>query len=423
MPASPLVRSLFVLTIAGLAGCAEGSSPGDSGPGALQPLPHGVFEGTLQLAGEGAADVQDERIWFAIDAPFPGEHRMRLQTWYGYHEFDLYAGEEAWIADRPVHLQMPNERCVVARTILAERFEVVRDGEGVALRLDGALLTRRGTFDESYAAVQGTLAAVPDRTPPRILEAEEPLAPVGSTRVRFSEPVFFNFDAEVYADGRPVVLEKRVFTPATDANGDPWLTFSPSGELPIWPQGALPGGATLEAEVYGRDFAGHPLVAPATVGRVAELPAPLRAAGAEDDALESWLVFGAAGRVESAALPALEGTYSLRASAREPWRMAAKVQVPDTEAPVLRVQVRNVTESGWGDRYLPAVVVERDEVPTHHIVAVPRGTAPFTNEIPLGAYRGRTVVVSIGDDMERGDFWTCPPEDAELQLDGFTVVP
>lgn len=417
MPApSSLVRSSLVIGLL-LTGCAAEHRESDR-PEEVKPLPAGAFEGTLQLQVEGEAPW-DIPIWLQV-LDLVDRYQIKVQTWDAYTEFEVQRIEDVWRTTRATTLLLEGDRCVGTSYLRAERIEITPADEGMEIHLRGKVSFEPRNDDALvYTGAEGSIRAAPDRTPPRIVPSEVPLAPAGKAKVRFSEPVFFNYQPEVVADGARVALDRRVIAPATDENGDPWLTWDASAELPIWPLEALPFGAEVRASVVGRDFGGLPIEPMGLVGRVIDAPPVVQRPGEENDAMQGWRTFGAV-EVVDAALPPLEGEHSVRASPFDPWRLVGRIEVPDTEAPTLVVRARHTL--AYDDRALMVQFDGSSEPGERGWIYVPRdGTRD--NEISLAAWRGRTVLVAIGEDEENVPFWACPNAEQAMQLDGFTVVP
>ena len=215
--------------------------------------------------------------------------------------------------------------------------------------------------------------------------------------------------------------------------------------LALVPALPLPWGETVsvvgEARVAGTGGATGPF----------ELPIPVIAGPSapwvesfEDPSLAGFVAAGWQIRsaAESHGLPPLDGDRYLLVGNSD-FRLLFEIEVPDTDAPVLRFDARFAFRTTWDRHALPigAVEVAAAGVPrakgwfgwASDQIEVPLEGSVYAGvsateevEVALAALRGKRAIVSLAGKTRAGSggFNDDPlPADGDLQLDGLRVVP
>ena len=328
------------------------------------------------------------------------------------------------------------EPCPESVPMLAfDRIELApvdTDRDGIADRFSGVFTIRAAFADGTYLYEE----------PPFLARAEAEIAPASLGAPRLLVPPWTRRDSAA-PDEEWLFLTFELPSRVESAR-----IVTAAGDIPvsgIWsgrtvefrPEGLLPWGETVtlvgEAQVLGAGAALEPFSV--------EVPVVPRPAGTWTPSFEFDPLDGLAvthGSVTPAdansGLPALDGERFLLV---EGWSfgLVFEVDVPDTEAPVLRLEARlayrgdgrepfpylDLTATGSGGRVRGHFDGGYgDEVPLAG-GTFRAASATASADLPLAAFRGTRAVVRVSGSL--GGTPDTPPADVALQLDGLRVVP
>lgn len=252
------------------------------------------------------------------------------------------------------------------------------------------------------------------------------IGPSGPLQIRFSEPVTLgnvggtleagDFSLEAVAD-LPIGLEvspEDVFPMlgfrSTSTDGTPIFEMLP------------PGVALWLDRLAVRDLAGNPMtLSPADLKLRVVDPQGTPSPSFEDGALGGW---AAVGDVRAEAVsdeePGVDGTWMVSGSRRDGFLLAARVDVPDTEAPKAELWFSFPQVETKYPRYLR---FDAGDDRIHRQIAWPiihpvAGPGWWNSTLDLSGLRGRRAWVSVS--LEPGP---CNEQEARILLDGFRLVP
>jgi hypothetical protein len=344
-------------------------------------------------------------------------------------------GEFGWGLILPIDGPTPG-RTSGWDTIEVERLELTPldvDGDGVGERIRATFVGVARHFSDDYwdeerpfeSTVESAIVPAVPGPAELVPEAAAPLDPV---------PVRFELPAEV--------VSARIDTaagevPVTWEDGYRTVTFVPGALLPWGETVSLVG----EARVPGSGG----------TARRFEVTVPVIAAPASAWA-ESFEAADLSGfrnpygfvevASESSGVPPIDGERFLLVQNQD-FRLLFEIEVPDTEAPVLRLDARFAYKDGAGYGALPEVAVEvvgnegrfearlseyafgqeEAQLPGPEFASVSQA---HTLEVELAELRGQRAVVSIAGETVWGSGGfndEPPPANGRLQLDGLRVVP
>ncbi|WP_373044580.1 hypothetical protein [Vulgatibacter sp.] len=305
------------------------------------------------------------------------------------------------------------------------------DLDRLALRVDGDRLEVEAVgvwekFEGDFfhgGDLQGPLTGERVEALPALIDLDDAtwLSPLGRLVALVDEPVRLPAEARIEADGRQIAGHVE------DAGH-----FATN--VRVVPAAALPWGDTVEVEVEVEDAAGHARTlrwSTPTVAAPTTAPAPL---------LTSFDGYAAAG-LEPLAPSVASELFGREGGALgfawNPWVLAFEAVVPETEAPVLQIDLLHVgyDEGNGLARQEVVVTIASDAARFEHTLA-PSGAreaptssrwdvveAPALLPVDLGPLRGERIAVSVSGRARGGACAQWGPTPTDVVLERVELVP